>query len=188
MYNASDLKKGLKIEIDGEPCTITDFQFVKPGKGQALYRCKIKNIFTGSTFDKTYRSVEKVDKPDLQDKDMSYSYHDGMNYVFMDEATYDQVEVGEDLLGRDANFLAEDMPCKILFFNNRPLEVTLPNFVEKVIAETEPGMKGDTATNTFKPAKIENGYEIMVPLFINEGDTVRIDTRTGGYADRVSKG
>jgi elongation factor P len=187
MYTTSDLRKGLKIEIDGQPYVITEFNFVKPGKGQALYRCKMKNIMTGSTMDRTYRSTEKIGKPDLMQKDMSYSYPEGDHFVFMDDETYEQVTVDTDVVGDMKYFLIEEMPCKVLFFNDIPIDIELPVFVEKVIAETEPGAKGDTATNVYKPAKIDNGYEIQVPLFINEGDLVRIDTRTGEYADRVNK-
>ena len=185
MYSASDLKKGLKIEIDGDPCIITDFQFVKPGKGQALYRCKIKNLNTGSSFDKTYRSVEKIDKPNLMQKSMIFSYVDGEHFVFMDGETYEQVHVDKDVVGDQKYFLVEDMECELLFHNDVPLELSLPNFVEKTIVETEPGARGDTATNVLKPAKLDNGYEIQVPIFVNEGDEVRIDTRTGKYAERV---
>ncbi len=188
MYSASDLRKGLKIEIEGQPYAITDFQFVKPGKGQALYRCKMKNLITGATLDKTYRAVEKIDKPNLEERDLIYSYQDGEAYVFMDSGTYEQIHLGDDVLGDQRFFLVEDMEVKILFFNNQPIEITLPFFIEKEIVETEPGARGDTATNVMKPAKIDNGYEIQVPLFINQGDRVRIDTRTGKYADRVSKG
>lgn len=188
MYSASDLKKGLKIEIDGDPHIVTDFQFSKPGKGQAMYKCRLKNVRTGATFDKTYRSVEKIAKPDLRDKDMVYSYPDGDNFVFIDPNTYDQVTVDADVLGDLKYFIEEDMEVKVLFHNDTALEVTLPNFVEKTIAETEPGARGDTATNVMKPAKIENGYELQVPLFINEGDIVKIDTRDGKYSERVSKG
>lgn len=188
MYTASDLRKGLKIEIEGAPCVITDFQFVKPGKGQALYRCKIKNLITGATMDKTYRAVEKIDKPNLEEKDLIYSYQDGEQYVFMDSTTYEQLHLGADILGDQRFFLVEDMEVQVLFHNNVPMEVTLPFFVEKEITETEPGVRGDTATNVMKPAKIDNGYELQVPLFINQGDRIRIDTRTGKYSDRVSKG
>jgi len=188
MYSVSDLRKGLKIEIDGDPYEVMDFQFVKPGKGQALYRCKIRNILNGGTIDKTYRAAEKIDKPNLMERDLSYSYPEGEHYVFIDDETYEQVTVDEDQLGDRKFLLAEEMPVKILFHNDRPIEIALPNFVEKVILESEPGARGDTATNVTKPAKIEGGYEINVPLFVNEGDTVRIDTRTGKYADRVSKG
>lgn len=188
MYNASDLKKGLKIEIDGDPCVISDFQFSKPGKGQAIYRCKIKNLNTGSSFDRSYRSGDKVDKAALESRDFTYSYLDGNDYVFSDNETYEEVHLTTDQLGDNQYFIVEDMQVEILFHNNKALEVTLPNFVEKVIVETEPGARGDTTTNCLKPAKINDGYEINVPIFINEGDIVRIDTRTGNYADRVSKG
>jgi len=188
MYNASDLKKGLKIEIDGDPCMITNFEFSKPGKGQALYRCKIKNLVTGNTFDKTYRSVEKVNRCALISRGYTFSYVDGHEYVFSDNDTFEEARLNDELLGDLKYFLVDDMQVEILFHNDRPLDITLPNFVEMQIAETEPGARGDTATNVTKPAKLANGYEINVPIFINEGDTVRIDTRTGTYADRVSKG
>jgi len=187
MYTASDLRKGLKIEIDGAPYVITDFQFVKPGKGQALYRCKMKNLINGATLDRTYRAVEKIDKPNLEERDLIYSYQDGEHFVFMDNATYEQIMIDADVLGDQRYFLVEDMEVQILFHNDRPIEVTLPFFIEKEVVETEPGARGDTATNVLKPAKIDNGYEIQVPLFIKQGDIVRIDTRTGKYADRVSK-
>lgn len=185
MYTAADLRKGLKIEIDGNPYEITEFQFVKPGKGQALYRCKIKNMLTGATIDKTFRSVDKIDKANLFEKSMIYSYPDGDNYVFIDEKTYEQVEISGDLLGDQHYFLVEESECKVLFHNDKAIGVTLPNFIEKEVVETEPGAKGDTATNTLKLAQIDNGYEIQIPLFVNQGDWVRIDTRTGKYADRV---
>lgn len=186
MYSASDLRKGLKIEIDGQPWEVVDFQFVKPGKGQALYRCRLKNFLTGATVDKTYRSVEKIGKPNLSERSLTYSYEDGANFIFMDE-NYEQVEIEGELLGDRKHFLIEDMDVKILFFNDKAIDITLPNFVEKEIVETEPGARGDTATNVTKPATIPGGYEIQVPLFVNEGDIVRIDTRTGKYADRVAK-
>lgn len=188
MYSASDLKKGLKIEIDGDPCMITSFEFSKPGKGQALYRCKIKNLVTGNTFDKTYRSVEKINRCSLVSRDYTFSYLDGDDYVFSDNSTYEEAHLNEELLGDLKNFIVDDMQVEILFHDERALDITLPNFVEMEIAETEPGARGDTATNVMKPAILTNGYEINVPIFINEGDTIRIDTRTGTYADRVSKG
>lgn len=188
MYTASDLRKGLKIEVDGAPYVITDFQFVKPGKGQALYRCKMKNLINGATLDKTYRAVEKIDKPNLEQRDLIYSYQDGEHYVFMDSSSYEQVLIDAEVLGEQRYFLVEDMEVEILFHNDLPIEVSLPFFIEKIIVETEPGARGDTATNVMKPAKLDNGYEIQVPIFINQGDRVRIDTRTGKYADRVSKG
>ncbi len=187
MYNSSDLRKGLKVLVDDYPWVITDFEFCKPGKGTALYRCKMKNMITGSTMDRTFRPVDKIDKPDLEERDTVYSYADGDFFVFSDVDTFEEIHVAKDVLGDNVYFLIENSECHILFFNGNPIEVTLPTFIEKVIAETEPGARGDTATNVTKPAKIDNGYEIQVPLFINQGDTVRIDTRTGAYADRVSK-
>ena len=186
MYSVSELRKGLKIEIDGEPYEVVDFQFVKPGKGQALYRCKIRNLVSGGTIDKTYRAAEKIDNPNLAERDLVYSYKDAENFIFMDE-NFEQVVLRADVLGDQQNFLVEESEAKVLFFNDRPIEVTLPNFIERTIVETEPGARGDTATNVTKSAKVEGGYEIAVPLFVNEGDRVRIDTRTGKYADRVNK-
>ena len=167
---------------------ITGFEFSKPGKGQALYRCKIKNLISGNQFDKTYRSVEKINRCSLMSRDFTFSYIDGENYVFSNNETYEEELLGSDLIGDLKNFIVDDMQVEILFHNDRALDITLPNFVEMEIAETEPGARGDTATNVMKPAKLSNGYEINVPIFINEGDTIRIDTRTGTYADRVSKG
>ena len=187
MYSASDLRKGLKIEIDGEPWAVTDFEFCKPGKGQALYRCKLKNMITGNSMDKTYRAVEKIDRPNLAERDVFYSYADGDFFVFSDAETYEEYRLSAETLGDQVYFLIEDAACKILFFNGRPIEVTLPVFIEKVIAETEPGARGDTATNVTKPAKLDNGYQINVPIFVNENDLVKIDTRTGEYVERVSK-
>ena len=187
MFNASDLKKGLKIEIDGAPWVITEFEFCKPGKGTALYRCKMKNMITGIGMEKTYRPTDKIDRPDLEEREMYYSYAEGEMYVFSDAETYEEMRVGKEILGNQTNFLIEDSLCKFLLYNGQPIEITLPTFIEKEIVSTEPGARGDTATYVLKPARIDNGYEIQVPLFINEGDIVRIDTRTGEYAERVSK-
>jgi len=187
MYSASDLKKGLKIQIDNEPWVITEFDFCKPGKGTALYRCRLKNMMTGSGMEKTYRPTDKIDKPDLEERELFYSYNDGHNYVFTDPTTYEEMLVSPESLGNQVYFLIEESECKFVLFNGLPIEITLPTFIEKVIVDTEPGARGDTATNVLKPAKIDNGYEIQVPLFINQGDVVKIDTRTGLYAERVSK-
>jgi len=187
MYTASNLRKGLKIELDGEPYIVTDFDFCKPGKGQALYRCKLKNMMTGGTMDKTFRSVDKIDKPALSEKEVIYSYSDGSAYIFMDAETYDEIRMTGAFLGDQAHFLNDDMECTVLFFRDRPVEITLPVFVEKRIAQTDPGARGDTATNVTKPAHLEGGYELQVPLFVNEGDIIRIDTRTGEYSERASK-
>jgi len=186
MYGASDLRKGLKVEIDGVPYVISEFQFVKPGKGQALYNCRFKSLVDGSTLSRTYRSNDKIDEPNLAHRELQYSYTDGKNYVFMDE-NYEQIELSADVLGDARHFLVEDGTVEVLYHNGLPVAVTIPTFVEKTIIETEPGLRGDTATNVLKTAKIDTGYEVQVPLFINEGDVIKIDTRTGEYVDRVSK-
>jgi elongation factor P len=185
--DVSDLKKGIKIELDGAPWAVTDFDFMKPGKGQAMYRCRLKNMITGSTLDRTFRAVDKIGKPDLEEKEMFYSYSEGDFFVFSDSETYEEMRIEKSKLGTQAYFLVENAECKILFFNGSPIEVTLPVFIQKIIVDTEPGARGDTATNVMKPAKIDNGYELAVPLFVNKGDVIKIDTRTGLYAERVSK-
>jgi elongation factor P len=177
MYDVADLRKGLKVDIDGAPWTVTEFEFCKPGKGQALYKCKLKNLITGATMDRTY----------LKEREMYYSYKEGDLYVFSDAETYEELRVSAGTLGKQKYFLLEDSLCKILLFNGKPVEVTLPLFIEKKVTETEPGARGDTATNVMKSAKIDNGYEFAVPLFINQGDIIKIDTRTGEYVERVSK-
>jgi elongation factor P len=187
-YTASDLRKGLKIEIEGIPYEVTEFQFVKPGKGQAMYKCRIKNMIAGNTMEKTFRAVDKIDQPNIESKTLSYSYQEADKYVFMDNKTYEQVEIHQDVLGDQRFFLLEDLECDVLFFNGRAMTVTLPAFVVKTITETEPGARGDTATNVLKPAKIDTGYEIGVPIFINVGDAIRIDTRNGKYVERVKQG
>ncbi|MBO5307291.1 MAG: elongation factor P [Lentisphaeria bacterium] len=187
MFSPSDLKKGLKIQIDGAPWLITEFDFCKPGKGTALYRCRLKNLINGSGMEKTYRPTDKIEKPNLEEREMYYSYFDGHHYIFSDPNTYEEMPISEEFLGDLKYFLIEESLCNVVLYNGEPIEITLPTFIEKVITETEPGVRGDTATNVTKPAKIDNGYEIQVPLFINEGDTVKIDTRTGEYAERVSK-
>ena len=184
MYSASDLRKGLKVEIDGQPYVITEFQFSKPGKGQAIYNCRLKNLENGSTLSKAYRSNDKFDEPRLAQKHLQYSYSDGNMYVFMDE-NFEQIEIDGEVLGDNRFFLVEDIEVDVLYHNDRPIEVMLPTFIEKEIVETEPGARGNTATNVLKPARIDTGYEIQVPLFINQGDVVKIDTRTGQYAERV---
>ena len=188
MFSPSDLKKGLKIQIDGAPWLITEFDFCKPGKGTALYRCRLKNMITGIGMEKTYRPTDKIDKPDLEEREMYYSYFDGHHYIFSDPETYEEMGVEPEALGNKIYFLLEESLCTFLLFNGKLIDITLPTFIEKEITETEPGVRGDTASsNVMKPAKIDNGYELQVPLFINQGDIVKIDTRTGAYAERVSK-
>jgi elongation factor P len=186
MYEASDLRKGLKIELEGVPYVITEFNFVKPGKGQGMYNCRIKNLVTGATMARTFRAADRIGEPKIDERTLRYSYQEGDNYIFLDE-NFEQVAVPAVALGDSRHFLVEDCSVHIVYHNDRPIEVTLPTFVEKTIIYTEPGARGDTANNVMKPATIEGGYELQVPLFVNQGDIIKIDTRTGEYADRVSR-
>ncbi|MDD5207156.1 MAG: elongation factor P [Desulfobacterales bacterium] len=185
MYSASDLRKNLKIQIDGEPYVITDFQFVKPGKGQALYRCKLKNMVTGSQFDRTFRSVDSFEPANLQEKTMQYLYQEGDKYCFMDTETYEQVYLTEDQVGEASNFLIDNIEAEILFFESDALGVTLPNFVDLTVTQADPWVKGDTAAGNSKPITVETGYTLNDPPFVEEGEKIRIDTRTGEYVTRV---
>jgi elongation factor P len=185
MYDASDLRKGLKIEIDGQPYIITDFDFSKPGKGQAIYNCKMKNMLNGSTMSRSFRSNDKFEKPELRQRPLRFSYQQDNVYIFTDE-NFEEIRVGSDVLGQSRYFLADDMPCDALFYNDLVIEMTLPVFVERKIVTCEPGARGNTASGkVMKPATLEGGYELSVPLFVNEGDVVRVDTRSGEYVDRV---
>ena len=185
MYSTADFRKGLKIELEGKPFIIVDFLHVKPGKGGAFVRTRIKNMETGQVLERTFRSGEKVERPDLMERDMQYLYQDAEGYCFMDNKNYEQTFIDEDHLGDSRDFLKENVDVKVLFFNNKPIGIELPIFVELSVTQTEPGFRGDTATGSTKPATLETGYVIQVPLFINEGDTVKIDTRTGDYVERV---
>ncbi|MEE8397636.1 MAG: elongation factor P [Desulfobacterales bacterium] len=185
MYDCSHLRKGLKIEIDGDPYTILQYDFVKPGKGQALYKCKLKNMATGAQFDRTFRSGDKFNEANLEELEMEYLYSDRSGYCFMNTSTYDQVFLGEDQVGESKNFLKENTTCDILFFEERPISLTLPFFVELKIVEADPWAKGDTAAGSTKPVTLETGHVLQVPPFIEEGEMIRIDTRTGNYVERV---
>ena len=187
MLESGDLRKGLKLEIDGEPHVIVQFAFVKPGKGQALYKCKLKNMITGAQFDRTFRSGEKFNEADLEETEMEYLYYDGDRYCFMNTATYDQELLSGDQIGDAINFLKENTVCSVLLFENRPIGITLPNFVDLHIEKADPWVKGDTASGDTKPATLETGYVIQVPPFVEVGELVRIDTRTGIYVERVKK-
>jgi elongation factor P len=185
MLDTSDLRKGLKLEIDGDPYVIVQFEFVKPGKGQALYKCRLKNMLTGSQFDRTYRSGEKFNEANLEEIEMEYLYYDGERYCFMNTANYEQEFLTEDQVGDAKNFLKENTVCSVLFFDGKPIGVTLPIFVELRIEKADPWIKGDTASGDSKPATLETGSVIQVPPFVEEGEKVRIDTRTGQYVERV---
>ncbi len=185
MYDTSDFRNGLKIEIDGTPFEIIEFLHVKPGKGGAFVRTKLKNLQTGAVLNKTFRSGEKVGKPDLVDRHMQYLYSQGDELVFMDLETYEQFTIPFEKIEDKAKFLKENMEVDILYYKNQPISIELPTFVELEVVETEPGFKGDTATGGTKPAVLETGAKINVPLFINIGDKLKIDTRTGQYVERV---
>ena len=185
MYESGDLRKGLKIEIDGEPHVIAQFEFSKPGKGQALYKCRLKNMITGSQFERTYRSDEKFKEANLEEHDMEYLYFDGSAYCFMNTSNYEQEFLTPDQVGEAKDLLKENTVCKALFFDHRAIALTLPNFVELRIEKADPWAKGDTASGSYKPVTLETGYVLQVPPFVNEGETVRIDTRTGEYVERV---
>ncbi|AJF05870.1 elongation factor P [Geoalkalibacter subterraneus] len=187
MYSCSDLKKGLKLMVDGEPHVIVAFDFTKPGKGQALYKCKLRNMITGSLFDRTYRSGESFEPASLEDRDMQYLYQDETGYVFMDQKTFEQVTLTEETLGDDKYFLIDNMDVKVLMFGDRAIGITLPNFVNLKVTQTDPWVKGDTAAGNNKPATVETGYSLQVPSFVEEGDLIQIDTRTGAYNTRVKE-
>jgi elongation factor P len=185
MYDASDLRKSLKIQIDGQPWLITDFDFSKPGKGQAIYNCKLKNMLTGSTMSRSFRSNDRFEKPELLQRPLHFSYAAEGRYVFQNE-DYEEVLISEAVLGQNKYFLMDDMQVDALFFNNEVIEVELPNLVERKVIACDVGAKGNTAAGKVtKPATVEGGYQLPVPLFVNEGDIIRIDTRTGEYSDRL---
>jgi elongation factor P len=185
MYSTADFKKSLKIEIDGVPYIIVDFLHVKPGKGGAFVRTKIKNLITGKVLDQTFRSGERVKRPDLVEREMQFLYREGDSFTMMDNENYEQIALTAEQLGDSLLFLIENLNVKVLFFNQQPVAVELPTFVELTVAQTEPGLKGDTASGGNKPATLESGAVIQVPLFINEGERVKVDTRTGSYIERA---
>lgn len=185
MYQTSDIRKGLKIELGGKPFIIVDFLHVKPGKGGAFVRTKLKNMETGQVLEQTFRSGEKIGVPDIAEKNMQYLYQGTEGYCFMDNETYEQVFLTEENLGENTNYLAPNIDIDVLYFEGRPIGIELPVAVELTVAQAEPGVKGDTASSTTKPAVLETGMTINVPLFINEGEKIKVDTRTGEYMERV---
>lgn len=187
MYLASDLKKGLKFEIDGEPYVIVDFEFKKPGKGQSLYKCKLKNMLTGSQFERTFRSGDKFQKADLEEQEMEYLYADKDAFCFMDSTTYEQHFMVKDQVGDAADLLKDNTVCTVLLYNGSPIGVTLPNFINLRVVKSDPWAKGDTATGSTKPAVLETGVEVQVPPFVEEGQLIKIDTRSREYVERVNE-
>ncbi len=185
MITAGDFRNGMTFEEDGNVMQIIEFQHVKPGKGAAFVRTKVKNVITGSVVEKTYNPSAKFPTAFVERKDMQYSYSDGELYHFMDQETYEDVPVNASEVGDNFKFVKEEMMCKVLSYKAKVFGVEPPNFVELTVTQTDPGFAGNTATNATKPATLETGAEIRVPLFINEGEVIRIDTRTGEYMERV---
>jgi len=183
----SEFRKGLRILVDDEPFVIVDFQHVKPGKGGAFVRTRLKSLITGNVLDRTFRSGDKVELPDMEEKQMQFLYREDDKFYFMDEQTYDQLFINEEYLGEAKNYLKEGLVISVLFYKGKTIGVEMQNFVTLQIVKTEPGIKGDTAQNATKPATLETGYVLQVPLFVEEGDMVKIDTRTGEYIERVLK-
>lgn len=192
VYEVSDFRNGLRILFEGEPFVVQFFQHVKPGKGNAFTRTKIKSLLSGRTLEPTFKSGDKVGKPDVEERPMQYLYKDDTGYIFMDSKTFDQVNLNEDALGDGknvddpVNFLKENIDTHVMFYNGRPIGVTLPNAVDLKVTKCDPGVRGDTVSGAMKPATLESGYTLNVPLFINEGDVLKIDTRSGDYLTRVA--
>ncbi len=185
MITAGDFRNGVTFEMEGNVYQIVEFQHVKPGKGAAFVRTKIKNVITGGVVEKTFRPTEKMEKAHIDRRDMQFSYSDGDLYYFMDNETFDMLPINADQVGDALKFVKENMDCKILSYKGNVFGIEPPTFVELMVSATEPGIKGDTATGATKPATLETGATIMVPLFINEGEMIRVDTRTGEYMERA---
>lgn len=185
MITAGDFRKGITIEWEGGVWNIVDFQHVKPGKGAAFVRTKIKNVMTGAVVERSFNPSDKMPRAHIEQKEMEYLYNDGELYYFMDPETYEQIPLNHDKVEEAIQFVKENTNVNIRYFNGEPFSVEAPNFVELKIEQTEPGFKGDTASNTYKPATTETGFSLMVPLFISIGDVIKIDTRSGEYLSRA---
>ena len=185
MVTAGDFRNGVTFEMDGNVYSIIEFQHVKPGKGAAFGRTKTRNVISGAVTEKTFNPNDKYPTAFIERKDMEYLYNDGDLYYFMDSETYEQLPISPNVLGDNFRFVKENMVCKVLSYKGNVFGIEPPNFVELQVTETEPGVKGDTATNVTKPATLETGAEIKVPIFINEGEMIRVDTRTGEYMERA---
>jgi elongation factor P len=186
VIDTSEFRKGLKIEIDGEPYEITDFQHVKPGKGAAFCRTTYKSMLSGRVLQNNFRSGDKFTRPDIEEKEMQYLYLQGEDFYFMDTKNYEQTFISEKVLAEARNFLKESINASVLFFNGKAIGVSLPNSVDLKVTKCDPGIRGDTVSGAMKPATLETGYIVNVPHFINEGDVLKIDTRDGKYLTRVA--
>lgn len=184
-YSTNEFRSGLKLLIDGDPCTIVENEFVKPGKGQAFNRVRIRNLKTGRVVDRTYKSGETVEAADVMDYEMQYLYSDGDAWHFMDPQSFEQYAAGAEAVADAKDWLKEEDTCSVTLWNGSPLAVEPPNFVELKIVQTDPGLRGDTAQGGIKPALLETGATVRVPLFIEEGEVIRVNTRTGEYVSRV---
>ena len=184
MIVAGDFRNGVTVEFDGGVWTIVDFQHVKPGKGAAFVRTKIKNVMTGAVIERTFNPTDKMPRAHIESKEMEYLYNDGELYYFMDPESYEQIPLNHGIVEEAIKYVKENSRVNIRYFNGAPFSVEAPNFVELKVTDTEPGYKGNTASNTYKPATVETGYTLMVPLFVGNGDVLKIDTRTGEYLSR----
>ena len=184
MYSTTDFRKGLKIEVDGIPYEIVDFQHFKPGKGGAMVRTKLRNILTGRMQDITFRSVDKVGRPDLETRDMQFLYKEGTDLIFMDMTSYEQIQMPADATSGKSDFLKDGQQCRVLLYKGNPLDIDIPMSLVLEVVETEPGAKGDTVSNVTKAAKLESGAVVQVPLFVNEGDKIKVNTETREYLGR----
>ena len=187
MLDIGELKKGTKCMIDGDPYLVTDYEFAKPGKGQAIYRVRMRNLITGFSIDRSYRSGERFPEADTSSQPMEYSYHDGSTYCFVDPSTFENYFADEKVVGDKLHYLLPNTPVDVLLFGERIIDITLPPSVVLKIVKSDPGARGDTATNVTKGATLETGVEVQVPLFVGEGEYIRVDTRTGQYIERVKK-
>ena len=185
VYKTSEFRKGLKVQIDGEPYLMIEMNFVKPGKGNALYKCKLRNLIRNTVIDRTYKGGDSLEAADVEETEAQFLYRQGDTFVFMDSKTFEQYELSADQVGDNWKYLKDGMVCNMVLFNGNPITVTPPNHVILKVEYCEPGAKGDTATNVTKPVKVETGAEFPAPIFINMGDLIKIDTRTGEYVERV---
>lgn len=185
-YSTNELRSGLKVLLEGDPCAIVENEFVKPGKGQAFSRVKLRNLITGRVWARTFKSGETIEAADVVETDMQFLYRDSGLWHFMNNDTYEQVAVPDEVMGDQGVWLTEQAICEVTFWNDNPIAVIPPNFVELPVVETDPGLKGDTAQGGSKPATLTTGAVVRVPLFVNVGDVLRIDTRTGEYQGRAT--
>ncbi|MEN6497233.1 MAG: elongation factor P [Thermoguttaceae bacterium] len=186
-YNTSEFRKGLKVQIEGDPYLMIECNFVKPGKGQALYKCKLRHLIRNTVLDRTYKSGDSLDAADIEEIQAQYLYRQGDQFVFMESTTYEQYELSAETVDDAWQWLKEGTVCSILLFNGRPIGITPPNHIVLKVEYAEPAVRGNTATNVTKPAKLETGAEITVPNFIEMGELIKIDTRTGEYLERVKE-